>query len=253
MNTGTMTQAPAYRWNTSDFAVGYDAAAQTVHPHYRAIQDVILGLLPAALEQGGLVLDLGGGSGRLMERILDKWPKASGMVIDQSEPFLALAERRLSRFGSRAACLLTRLQDAWESQLPMPATAIVSMSAIHHLDPAEKADLYRRCNRALAAGGLLLNGDEVRAEGDDVYLATLSSWADHMRRGMTSGAIPPIFHDALHGWVDRNVTRFGQPKKSGDDCHETIDAQLGSFRSAGFATADCPWQRELWAVLRGAR
>jgi hypothetical protein len=127
------------------------------------------------------------------------------------------------------------------------------MSAIHHLEPAEKQTLYRRCFNLLAPSGVLLNGDEVRAEGDNEYLAILSAWADHMRRHMASGAIPPIFHDALYGWIERNVTRFGQPKKSGDDCHETIDAQLAYFRTAGFTTADSPWQRDLWAVLRGIK
>ena len=244
---------PAYRWNTSDFAVGYDASADAVHPHYRAVQDAILELLPAALAGGGLVVDLGGGSGRLMERVLDRWPLAQGVIIDQSEPFLALAERRLQRFGPRATCSLLRLQDDWPSRLPSPAVAIVSMSAIHHLEPAEKQTLYRRCCQSLAPGGVLLNGDEIRQADDAAYLHDVSAWADHMRRGMADGSIPPIFHDALDRWIDRNVAHFGQPKHSGDDCHETIDAQLAYFHSAGFSHADSPWQRAMWAVLRGAR
>src|SRR5262245_41359063 len=115
-----MTTDAPYRWNTSDLAVGYDAAAAVIHPHYGAIQDVILSLLPANLGRDGLgrdslgrdslVVDLGGGSGRLMERILDRWPEARGAVVDQSEPFLALAERRLARFGERALCIHRRLQ-----------------------------------------------------------------------------------------------------------------------------------------------
>jgi tRNA (cmo5U34)-methyltransferase len=257
-----------YRWNTSDFAIGYDAAAETIHPHYLAIQDAILHILHVTLDSRPLtpdspvgrgspdpapplIVDLGGGSGRLIERILDAWPLVSAIIVDQSEPFLALAERRLARFGHRATCILARLQDDWPAQLPGPATAFVSMSAIHHLEPAEKETLYRRCFDLLAPGGVLLNGDEVRAPGDDDYLAILSSWADHMRRHMASNAIPAIFHGALHGWIDRNVTRFGQPKKSGDDCHETIDVQLAYFRSAGFTTIDSPWHRDLWAILRG--
>jgi hypothetical protein len=131
--------------------------------------------------------------------------------------------------------------------------AMVSMSAIHHLEPAEKQSLYQRCHDLLAPGGIMLNGDEVRAAADRDYLATLNSWVDHMRREMASGAIPPTFHPALHGWIDRNVTRFGQPKKSGDDCHETIAAQLAYFRTAGFLIADAPWQKGLWAVLRGVK
>jgi tRNA (cmo5U34)-methyltransferase len=143
------------------------------------------------------------------------------------------------------------LQEDWQSLLPAPAAAIVSMSAIHHLEPAEKRALYGQCAAALAAGGVLLNGDEVRDEDDARYLAELHAWATHMRRGMTDGSIGEIFHPALEKWIERNVTRFGEPKRSGDDCHETIEAQLGYFRAAGFAAADCPWQRGMWAVLRG--
>lgn len=248
-----MSTSTNYRWNTSDFAVGYDAAADKIHPRYLEIQDAILSLLPAALDQGGLLVDLGGGSGRLMERILGVHPLARGLVIDQSEPFLAIAERRLAVFGERAACRLVKLQEAWEADLPAAPTAIVSMSAIHHLEPAEKRALYEQCFRALAPGGVLLNGDEVRAEDDAIHRAELTQWASHMQRQVASGAIPDIFHPALLGWIDRNVTRFGQPKKSGDDCHETVAAQLGYLRAAGFATCDVPWQRELWAVLRATK
>jgi hypothetical protein len=127
------------------------------------------------------------------------------------------------------------------------------MSAIHHLEPTEKQSLYGRCFRALAAGGVLLNGDEVRAEDEAEYRAELTQWAGHMQRQMAGGAVPDIFHPALLGWIDRNVTRFGQPKKSGDDCHETIAAQLRYLQAAGFGTCDVPWQRELWAVLRGQK
>ncbi len=36
----------SYRWNTSDFAIGYDATADAIHPFYRTIQDVILDQVP---------------------------------------------------------------------------------------------------------------------------------------------------------------------------------------------------------------
>src|SRR5437660_2579813 len=160
-----------------------------------------------------------------MERILDCWPKCQGVVVDQSEPFLALAERRLARFGRRATCVLSPLQADWHSHLPGAVSTSVSMSAIHHLEPAEKQTLYARCFDLLTPGGVLLNGDEVRAADDAEYLARLSAWADHMRSQMKAGTIPASFHEGLHGWIDRNVTGFGQPKKSGDDCHETVDAQ----------------------------
>src|SRR5436190_17964814 len=151
-----------YRWNVSEFAVVYDQAAELIHPYYLELQEAILAELAFPPQAEVLVVDMGGGSGRPMERVLEKWPQSQGIVLDQSEPFLALAERRLARFGRRASCVEARLQDDWSQLLPKAPTAIVSMSAIHHLDPAEKQNFYRQCFDVLAPGGKLLNGDEVR-------------------------------------------------------------------------------------------
>lgn len=248
---------PDYRWNTSAFAEGYDAAAPQIHPFYTTVQEQIVGLLTQHAHVFGLcdyhVVDLGGGSGRLLQRVLSAIPTATATIIDQSEPFLALAERRLSPFASRVSYVISRLQEDWRSQLRLQPQAIISTSAIHHLDPGEKQALYSQIAAALPAGGLFLNGDEVRPESEAEYQATMERWADFMRAGMQSGKIPEVFHPAAQGWIDRNVTHFGQPKKSGDDCHETAPVQLDYFRTAGFREADVAWREELWSVLRGKK
>jgi tRNA (cmo5U34)-methyltransferase len=242
-----------YRWNLDDFAVGYDASAEHIHPHYVEIQDTILALLDLPTDRTVLVVDAGGGSGRLMERILERWANAIGVVLDQSPPFLALAERRLSKFGERAACVHGRLQDDWLDPLPQQPAAIVSMSAIHHLTPDEKHLLHERVFSALEPGGQFLNGDEVRPAADGDFLRLLHQWSAHMRGGLDRGTVSPVFEQAYQKWADRNIGRFGEPKRSGDDCLQTIDELLADFRSVGFTLADAPWQRDLWAVLRGVK
>lgn len=249
---------PEYRWNTSAFAEGYDAAAPEIHPYYKAVQEQIVALLAEHAQGLGAakayhVVDIGGGSGRLLERVLTAIPRATATIIDQSEAFLAIAERRLAPFASRVTYLVSRLQENWSANLKIEPQAILSTSAIHHLEPAEKQSLYQQVATALAAGGLFLNGDEVRPENDAEYRAIMERWADFMRAGMQSGTIPAGFHPAACGWIERNVTRFGEPKKSGDDCHETAAVQLNYFLAAGFRDADVAWHQELWAVLRGHR
>lgn len=242
-----------YRWNLDDFAAGYDASAEHIHPYYVECQDTILSLLNLPADSTSLIVDAGGGSGRLMQRILDRWPRVTGAVVDQSPPFLALAERRLKRFGERAFCIQSRLQDDWLGQLPQRPQAVVSMSAIHHLSPDEKHTLHSRIVEALQPGGLFLNGDEVRPASDADFLALLHKWSAHMREGIAAGRIAPVFQAAYDKWADRNIGRFGQPKQSGDDCLQTIDELLADFRTVGFQSADAPWHRELWAVLRGVK
>jgi len=240
----------AYRWNQAQNAAGYDAAGIYIHPHYRALQEAILAALPAEREGRLLLVDAGGGSGRLAALFLERFPQAEAIVVDQSEAFLELARDRLRPFGERGQVIQGRLQEAdWLAALPRPVDAFVSMSAIHHLSPDEKQTLYRRMYEALAPGGLLLNGDEVRPVDDAEYLSALQAWSDHMRRMQASGHIPPEMAEILDGWRRKNIEAFGQPKQSGDDWHETADVQLGYLRSAGFTKVGVVWQEEMWALL----
>jgi tRNA (cmo5U34)-methyltransferase len=243
--------AVAYRWNTSVAAEAFDAAAEYIHPFYLDIQNQILAQLQLLAEEPAIVVDLGGGSGRLVERILAKFPSARAILVDQSEPFLALAERRLQRFGKRARLVKRRLQEDWAVDMPDAAQAIVSMSAIHHLDPAEKRSLYARCYDVLAPGGVFLNGDEYRPESDAEYRAHLEWWVADKNSATERGLIPVSFGPIFQAWYDRNVRRFGEPKQSGDDCHETIAAQTAYLRDAGFVDVKTIWHARLWAVLEG--
>src|SRR3954462_38275 len=111
-------QTPSYRWNTSDAAEAYDRAAPAIHPYYETTQNELLKQLPCSRDASSLAIDLGGGSGRLAERLLTRFPAAQIVVIDQSEPFLAIAERRLRPFSSRASFIRARLQDDWAAKLP---------------------------------------------------------------------------------------------------------------------------------------
>ncbi len=242
-----------YRWNLLDNARGYDAAAEFLHPYYRAIQDVLLAHLLLEQCPTGIVIDLGGGSGRLAERILERYPQATVWVVDQSEAFLTLSGERLARFGDRAHCLQAQLQSEWSERFPDSPRAIVSTSAIHHLDASEKQQLYQQCANCLAPGGVLMNGDEVRPESDEEYLSYCRRWVAHMHEQMDAGRVPESLHEALLGWETRNVQQFGMPRSSGDDCHETAAAQLSYFRSAGLEQTELIWHEELWGVLFGRK
>ncbi len=245
-----MTAATSsYRWNTSAAAEAYDQAAPAIHPYYETVQDQILSRLPFTPNEPFLFVDLGGGSGRFAERILRKFAGARAAVVDQSEPFLALAERRLQPFAPRATFTRLRLQDDWAVGLPAAPDAIVSTSAIHHLEPAEKRALFAHCFAALKPRGLFINGDEHRPPADDDYRALLERWSVHMYSALDSGRIPDSFRQTLDHWRDRNIGRFGDPKTSGDDCLETLATQLHYLRDVGFAQIEAVWSKELWAVI----
>lgn len=240
-----------YRWNTTDAAAAFDAGAPAIHPFYVAVQDEILTLLARELGEPKFVVDLGGGSGRLLERVLERFTSARAVLVDQSAAFLAIAERRLERFADRVTFVERRLQDDWPAALRQPPDALVSMSAIHHLEPAEKRALYRVCYDALAPNGLLANGDEFRPAEDAEYLALLEWWWRQKDVGMADGRIPASFRPIFEAWHERNITRFGEPKRSGDDCLETAEVQCEYLRAIGFRDVRLTWNERLWGVLLG--
>jgi tRNA (cmo5U34)-methyltransferase len=105
------------------------------------------------------VLELGTGTGQSTRAVLARHPGARVTGIDASADMLALARTELP--GERVDLREGRLED------PLPAgpfDVVVSVLAVHHLDPAGKADLFRRAAAALAPGGRLVVGDVVVPE-----------------------------------------------------------------------------------------
>jgi tRNA (cmo5U34)-methyltransferase len=244
-----------YRWNSTEAARAYDAAAPVIHPLYDEVQRRILKLLANEVEAGEpfLLVDIGGGSGRIVEKFLDRFPTARAVLVDQSAAFLAIAVERLARFGDRFELVEKRLQDDWAAELPATPQAIVSTSAIHHLESAEKQRCYAQCFAALAPGGTLINGDEFRPADDAEFRARLERWSAHMKGAIADGRIPASFQATYNHWHDRNITNFGAPHKSGDDCQETSDVQQRYLRELGFTDVEVPWTQEMWGVLVGRK
>lgn len=234
-----------YRWNAQQAAADYDAAGPVIHPLYDEVQEAVVAALPEGVRH---VVDLGGGSGRLAERVLASRPRATVTLVDPSKPFLQLASRRLGRFGDRAGVACMRAQEAWSDAVPRP-DAIVSTSALHHLDADEKNAVFAACREALPTGGLFINGDEYRPPSDATYRTLLTEWGEHMQSALAAGLIPNTFGPVFEKWALRNLDDFGGPRESGDDCHETVEEQTARLYGAGFAQVETTWKDRLWAVL----
>lgn len=101
------------------------------------------------------LLDLGVGTGETSLRILRSHPGAAVVGVDENTSML---DRARARLPGSPHLVTQRLQDA----LPEGTfDAVVSTLAVHHLDGAEKANLFTRIAAALRPGGRFALADIV--------------------------------------------------------------------------------------------
>ena len=103
------------------------------------------------------ILELGTGTGETARRVLAHHPRAQLVGIDSSGPMVEEARRALPDADLRVSRLQDPLPDG-------PFDLVVSTLAVHHLDAAGKADLFRRVATVLAPGGRFVLADVVVPE-----------------------------------------------------------------------------------------
>jgi len=172
----------------------------------------ILGILAESGIRGGLVVDLGCGSGLLARELLDAGYHVLG--IDISEAMIAIARRRAPEAEFRVASLFV-------AEIP-PCAAVTAISEVlNYLFDAENEDrglahLFGRVHGALAPGGVfvfdLLEPGQV-PEGDV---------ARGFRVGEDWAVLSEREEDAQRGMLTRRITSFrkvGEHYRRDDEAH----------------------------------
>lgn len=107
-----------------------------------------------AREAGGAALELGCGSGRVLEALAEAGLSAVG--LDLSPAMLAAAERRLARFGAAAPRLVCAGMDDFDLGARF-GSVLITCRAFHHvIEPERQRATLAAARRHLAPGGLLV-------------------------------------------------------------------------------------------------
>ena len=114
------------------------------------VEERLLALLPDA---GGALLDIGTGTGRLLELLGPRM--RAGLGIDASRAMLALARVRLAEHGAALAHCSVRLGDLYELGLPDACMDVVVLQMVLHHTQDPRAALAE-ARRVLSPGGRLL-------------------------------------------------------------------------------------------------
>jgi SAM-dependent methyltransferase len=172
---------------TEDFA-GWVRRWETQQDRYPTDREerfhVMLDIVESVLgPEPGTVLDLGCGPGSLSIRLLERFPSASVVGVDLDPVLLTLAR---GAYGDRPRLRFVTAdlrEPGWATTLGLdaPVDAAVSTTALHWLETDALTRLYQDLAVLLRPGGVLVDGDHARFEGQPRLAAAAGRIADVAR------------------------------------------------------------------------
>ncbi|HUQ89824.1 MAG TPA: class I SAM-dependent methyltransferase, partial [Vicinamibacterales bacterium] len=190
----------------------YDKTIATLIPHYSELIDAAAAAVDMVARNAPAVVDLGTGSGALLQRIVRVRPKARLIGIDSDAAMLAAATGRLGK-------KLQTIEENFE-RLIIPRCDVVSASfALHHIPTGRrKAAVYKRCFSSLRPGGMLVSADCYLAADGQIRKRQRQAWLNHLKRKYTAKKAEGF----LRTWAR-------------EDVYFTLDREIELLRDAGFA------------------
>ncbi len=156
LRQGAMGEAELGRALGGQYHFHPESYEEMIRADIPAYEDLQRRLVAVSGSGARRILELGTGTGATAELLLAAHPGASLVGIDASPEMLEAARARLP--GERVELRVGRIQD----ELPAgPFDLVASALAIHHLDPDEKAELFRRLAGVLGPGGRFVLADVV--------------------------------------------------------------------------------------------
>ena len=214
-------------------AEDYDRARRQLVPPFDDFYGTVVNSIPHEREDVIRVLDLGAGTGLLSAFVARAFPRARITLVDASPEMLAVARRR---FADEPERFEFRVLDYAREPLPGEYEAVVSALSIHHLDGAEKRQLFRKVSGVLRDGGVFVNADQVLGTTPEIDARYRETWLRQVReRGVGEEDLAAA------------LARMREDKMS------TLDEQKAWLVEAGFEQVDCTYKNYSFAVYGGRK
>jgi len=190
------------------------------------------------------ILDVGAGYGPVSMFILERYPHATCVAQDGSEPMLTRAGHLAAKYGERVKLHRSDLFEvSWLPQQFGPFDAVVSSSCLHNLRDFKRIrEIYGDIRAHLRSGGAFVNADLINAPTAALHqryerVATArrhreGAAAEDLAAMVRQGRRPPA-----------SATKGPFPA--------SLDQHLRALRAAGFKDVDCFWKELRRAVFGG--
>jgi tRNA (cmo5U34)-methyltransferase len=238
-------------WQREDVARRFIEERRAFVPYGADQLRMMLQLVEHFVPRPRRILDLGCGDGTVARVLLEAYPDARAVLLDNSEPMLEAAREAMAPFATRCEICAADLNASLPAFSASSASSavnhpkehfdvVVSGYAIHHLPHHRKRSLYAEIHEALVPGGLFVNLEHVASPSRRVEELLEKLYIDHIS---TAGGKP---RDQVH------AEYYGRPDKA-DNILELVEVQVAWLREIGFENADCYFKWLELAVFGGTK
>jgi tRNA (cmo5U34)-methyltransferase len=206
-------------------------------PEYAYAHNLLLDALGMYLPEGGRVLDLGAGTGRFSQMVLERYDQCHVTLVDFSANMLQEASRKLSLFSERYDM---RPGDFFEDAIDFPGQSFDCVASVFAICHGREADRYRRLYQKiyhwLKPGGCFLCYDHVLGDAEPFTVLNVVGWRSFIQASQT----PESVQEGIVGTYQ-------------EDTPLSLRQHLDLLWQAGFAAADVLWKRDIFAIYAGVK
>ena len=218
-------------------ASAYGSQMPEWFPDYDYVHRLLCDILKPYLSGEALVLDLGGGTGRIARLILDTFPSCRIVIQDLSANMLSEVPNKLELFSGRFECVEGDFFAETCDFEPGSFDCVVSVHAIHHGRHQEVyRNLYRRIHTWLKPMGCFVCLDNVAGDAPELAVLNYASWAELLRSQYGAEDTRRI--------IERTIL---------EDSPLSLREHLSILGECGFAHADVVWKKHIFGLYVGVK
>jgi tRNA (cmo5U34)-methyltransferase len=231
-------------WASETYVAEWVKRQQAEDPSRAERFQLICDLFPFHSDATVTILDVGAGYGPVSMFILDRYPHATCIAQDGSDPMLNRARHLVAKYGERLKLYPSDLFEArWLPDHFGPFDAAVSSSCLHNLrDFRRIREIYGEIHTHLKPGGAFLNADLINAP--TAALRRRYDGVAAARRLRDGTSAQDLAATVQHGRRSRATTTPGP-------FPATLNQHLAALQAVGFKDVDCFWKDLRRAVFGG--
>jgi SAM-dependent methyltransferase len=239
-----MQRRDHHDWTSDAYVEEWVRRQQAEDPTRGERFQLMCDLLPFPIDAKVTILDVGAGYGPVSKFILDRYPHATCVAQDGSEPMLERAQTIMAGYGERFKTHHSDLFDRdWLPKPFGPFDAAVSSSCLHNLRDFKRiGEIYGEIRAQVKPGGVLLNLDLINAPSPALQQRYFEvAAARRQREGAAREDVAAMVRGADRTPVDVPADAFPA----------NLDQHLAALKAAGFREVDCFWKDLRRALVGG--